>query len=265
MEIGISIGLAVMAFFGMCASFKFCQDLTLALDEVAKETAETLVQGKALIESCISGSKEDVNCDIQEMTNAVANSAVGNAAGRLCDIINITQNDMRSSAVDKCWAPEVSGPSIEVFPAHNDEGIIITDIPVTEVPSITILDTPIIVETPNNVEVFPEQRVDIPIIIDFPTEKQNETGNVIFIDGAVEADIPDSPSSLQKEVERGRAPKDVDRVDKPHVKGQKPHVHLKDKTSLNNDGTIHDKHRGNPNVSNKVRKWLENHGWRVND
>ncbi|WP_252250326.1 hypothetical protein [Clostridium sp. ZBS13] len=78
---------------------------------------------------------------------------------------------------------EVSGPSIEVFPAHNDEGIIITDIPVTEVPSITILDTPAIVEQPNNVEVFPEQRVDIPIIIDFPAEKQSEKGNVIFIDG----------------------------------------------------------------------------------
>ncbi|WP_252225054.1 hypothetical protein [Clostridium sp. ZBS2] len=74
------------------------------------------------------------------------------------EIINATQNDMISSAVDKCWAPEVSGPSIEVFPAHNDEGIIITDIPVTEVPSITILDTPAMVEQPNNIIVFPEQR-----------------------------------------------------------------------------------------------------------
>ncbi len=69
-----------------------------------------------------------------------------------------------------------------------------------------------------------------------------------------EADIPDNPSSLQREVEKGRAPKEVDRVDKPHVKGQKPHVHFKDKTSLNNDGTVHDKHKGIPNVSNKVRK-----------
>ena len=80
-----------------------------------------------------------------------------------------------------------------------------------------------------------------------------------------EADIPDNPSSLQREVEKGRAPKEVDRVDKPHVKGQKPHVHFKDKTSLNNDGTVHDKHREIPNLSDKVRKWLESHGWRVNN
>lgn len=44
---------------------------------------------------------------------------------------------------------------------------------------------------------------------------------------------------------------------------QKSHVYLKDKTSLNNDVTIHDKHSGIPNVRNKARKWLENHGWRV--
>ncbi|WP_252250324.1 hypothetical protein [Clostridium sp. ZBS13] len=47
-------------------------------------------------------------------------------------------------------------------------------------PSITVLDTPIIVETPNNVEVFPEQRVETPIIIDFPADKQSEKGNIIF-------------------------------------------------------------------------------------
>ncbi|WP_252216775.1 hypothetical protein [Clostridium sp. VAP41] len=39
------------------------------------------------------------------------------------------------------------------------------------------------VEEKNNIIVFPEQRVETPIIIDFPAEKQNEKGNVIFIDG----------------------------------------------------------------------------------
>ncbi|WP_252216770.1 MULTISPECIES: hypothetical protein [unclassified Clostridium] len=184
MEIGIGIiGLAILAVVSIHLSFEFCKDLTLALDEAAKEMAVGLVQGKALIDAFISGSKEDINCDIEEMASAVANSSIGNSASRLCDIINTTQNDIISSSVDKCWAPEVSGPSIEVFPAHNDEGIIITDIPVTEVPSTTILDTPMIVEKPNNVEVFPEQRVDVPIIIDFPAEKQNEKDNIIFIDG----------------------------------------------------------------------------------
>ncbi len=154
-----------------------------------------LVQGKALIDAFIAENKEDINCDIKEMTSATNSS--GNSVSRLCNIINTTQNDIISSAVDKCWAPEVSGPSIEVFPAHNDEGIIITDIPVIEVPSITILDTPAIVEQPNNVEVFPEQRVETPIIIDFPAEKQSEKDNIIFIDGVGNTDSLFSQKALE--------------------------------------------------------------------
>lgn len=38
---------------------------------------------------------------------------------------------------------------------------------------------------------------------------------------------------MQKQVERGKAPKEVDRVDKLHQKGQQNRVHFKDKTSLN--------------------------------
>ncbi len=74
-----------------------------------------------------------------------------------------------------------------------------------------------------------------------------------------------SQSQLQKQVERGQAPKDIDRVDKPHVPGQQPHVHFKDGTSLNQDGTIHDAHRGTPSISNKVREWLIKNGWETND
>ena len=43
-------------------------------------------------------------------------------------------------------------------------------------------------------------------------------------------------------------------------KGQ-PHVHFKDGTSLNRDGTIHDKGHGRPNPSSKVWDWLHKHGW----
>jgi len=63
-----------------------------------------------------------------------------------------------------------------------------------------------------------------------------------------------------KEAEKGQAPKDVDRVDKPHVPGQKPHVHFKDGTSMNKDGTTHDAHKGVPKPSNKTQEWLDNHG-----
>lgn len=63
---------------------------------------------------------------------------------------------------------------------------------------------------------------------------------------------------MQKQVEKGQAPNEIDRVDKPHV-------HFKDGTSLNYDGTVHDKHNGIPKISNKVRTWLEKNGWKGND
>lgn len=70
------------------------------------------------------------------------------------------------------------------------------------------------------------------------------------------------PGQMQKKVERGQAPDDIDSFHPPHdYPGAKPHVHFKDKTSLNNDGTIHDKHRGTPNPPKKTRDWLRKHGW----
>ena len=67
---------------------------------------------------------------------------------------------------------------------------------------------------------------------------------------------------MQKEVERKQAPKEVKRVDKPHPgKSSKPHVHFKDGTSLNNDGSIHDAHKGLPQLTKPVKKWLESHNW----
>ncbi|WP_430885860.1 hypothetical protein [Fusibacter sp. JL216-2] len=86
-------------------------------------------------------------------------------------------------------------------------------------------------------------------------------------DSESDSEIPDptGPSQLQQQVNKGQAPRGVDRVDKPHVPGQKPHVHFDDGTSINNDGTIHDKHRGTPDPSKKVRKWLEKNGWQLGD
>ena len=61
-----------------------------------------------------------------------------------------------------------------------------------------------------------------------------------------------------------QAPKEVDRVDGAHTEGQQPHVHFKDGTSLNQDGTVHDAHKGTPNLTNSTRKWLEENGWKGN-
>ena len=75
---------------------------------------------------------------------------------------------------------------------------------------------------------------------------------------------PTSPNQMQKKVEKGQAPNEVDRVDKPHVEGQQPYVHFKARTALNQDGTVHDVHKGTPSPSNKTKEWLENNNWKVN-
>ena len=73
---------------------------------------------------------------------------------------------------------------------------------------------------------------------------------------------PSSPGKMQKEVDRGKAPKYVKKVHRAHNdKTGKPHVHFKDKTALNNDGSIHDKHNGIPKLTDAVKKWLGSHNW----
>ena len=69
------------------------------------------------------------------------------------------------------------------------------------------------------------------------------------------------PSRMQREVEKGQVPREVDSVHNPHVNGQKPHVHFKDGTSMNYDGTIHDKLGGEPKITQAIAKWLGGHGW----
>ncbi|WP_017347914.1 RHS repeat-associated core domain-containing protein [Pantoea sp. A4] len=72
---------------------------------------------------------------------------------------------------------------------------------------------------------------------------------------------PSSPGSMQKEVERGQAPREIERVDRGHIPGQEAHVHYSDGTSSNVSGGVHDAHRGVPNPTKKARKWLISHGW----
>ena len=57
----------------------------------------------------------------------------------------------------------------------------------------------------------------------------------------------------------------VDRVDGPHPiqPDSKSHVHFTDGTALNYDGTP--SHEGNvtPNITRKIREWLEANGWKL--
>jgi RHS repeat-associated protein len=72
-----------------------------------------------------------------------------------------------------------------------------------------------------------------------------------------------SRSRMQRAVEKGQAPREVDGVDGPHgnAPSAQPHVHYRDGTSSNVDGTIHDAHKGTPNPSRRTRAWLEDNNW----
>ena len=70
-----------------------------------------------------------------------------------------------------------------------------------------------------------------------------------------------SLNQLQKDVERGNAPKGIDRFDKGNATlGEKDHVHFKDGSALNIDGTW--KH-GYRNLKTKEIKYLERNGWKL--
>jgi len=67
-----------------------------------------------------------------------------------------------------------------------------------------------------------------------------------------------SPNQLNKQIQRGLAPKEVQRVDIGKVIGEQTHVHFDDGSALNIDGTW--KH-GESDLSNSVKDWLQSNGW----
>ena len=64
--------------------------------------------------------------------------------------------------------------------------------------------------------------------------------------------------NMQKQVERGQAPRDVERVDRARAPFEKDHIALKDGRSLNWDGTW--KH-GAGSITRAVADWLVRNGW----
>ncbi len=78
---------------------------------------------------------------------------------------------------------------------------------------------------------------------------------------------PSNPGKMDREVKKG-APgtRGIERVEKHRGNDKeynKPHVHFDDGTSLNQDGTTHDKKNGQPNPTGKQKKWLKKHGWKL--
>lgn len=71
---------------------------------------------------------------------------------------------------------------------------------------------------------------------------------------------PTSPNQMNQQVERGQAPKSVDRVDTPRFPNEKPHIEFKDGNALNNDGTW--KH-GERVLTNAEEEWITGNGWKL--
>ncbi len=71
---------------------------------------------------------------------------------------------------------------------------------------------------------------------------------------------PSSPGRMQKEVERGQAPRSIDRVDKGRGPFEQDHVEFKSGDALNRDGTW--KHGGR-DLTKAEADWITGHGWEL--
>lgn len=69
---------------------------------------------------------------------------------------------------------------------------------------------------------------------------------------------------MQRQVEKGIAPREVKRVDAGNTNTRtKDHIHFHNGTSINYDGTRHDSI--DPKFSNSVREWMKDNLWNPGD
>jgi hypothetical protein len=79
-----------------------------------------------------------------------------------------------------------------------------------------------------------------------------------------------SASQLQREIEKGLAPRGIIRVEKKivNIKGKtvdEIHVHLDNGGALNKDGTWKHQPTTSKDISNKQKEWLKNNGFKLPD
>lgn len=73
---------------------------------------------------------------------------------------------------------------------------------------------------------------------------------------------PKSMNQLKKDVERGRAPRNIDRFDSGKLTNEQDHVHFKKpKSALNKDGSW--KHGEPFEIDNKTKEYLQENGWKI--
>ena len=101
-------------------------------------------------------------------------------------------------------------------------------------------------------------------IIDDVSDTQKRTREIDFNVVKSESDVK-SINQLQKEVEKGQAPKGIKRFDKAHdLETGQPHVHFKDSknSALNKDGSWKE---GQYDLNKKEKDYLKKHGWKIEE
>ena len=119
------------------------------------------------------------------------------------------------------WPDEEVGPPLIIIPEHQRPNFIGRDGGVVSIPKIGFL----IYTGPKAVVIGGAVLVAAYMVNDIATNLTAEATNV------------SSPGSMQKQVEKGPAPKSVDRVDQGRGQNEKDHVHFKDGSALNKDGS----------------------------
>ncbi|MDR0829315.1 MAG: hypothetical protein LBN95_04275 [Prevotellaceae bacterium] len=71
-----------------------------------------------------------------------------------------------------------------------------------------------------------------------------------------------STNQLQKDIDTGKAPNSLKRFDTGKIKGEQDHVHFKDGSALNKNGSW--KHGGRKLTNNEI-KYLKDNGWKIPD
>ncbi|MEJ9381110.1 RHS repeat-associated core domain-containing protein, partial [Gallibacterium anatis] len=74
-----------------------------------------------------------------------------------------------------------------------------------------------------------------------------------------------TPAQAQNKVRKQQAPRGIYRIDGPeeYVPYSQWHAHALNNSALNQDGTVHDKHRGYPPFSRDDKDFLFCHGWNI--
>jgi hypothetical protein len=83
-------------------------------------------------------------------------------------------------------------------------------------------------------------------------------GQHTYFVGDVGAWVHNSCNQMNKQIQRGQAPRSVQRVDRGKVTGEQDHIHFTDDSALNKDGSW--KHGGRELTSAEA-EWVQSWGW----